>query len=81
MFSILQKKTRDILDHGGLDQENILNSLREKFPDRDVFSGPYFPIFGLNTGKFGPEKSSYLDTFHEVPTKRISTPQEKTTSI
>ena len=29
------------------------------------FSGPYFPAFGL-TGKYGPEKTSYLDTFHVV---------------
>ena len=28
-----------------------------------VFSGPYFPIFGLNPGKYGPEKTSYLDIF------------------
>ena len=31
-----------------------------------VFSGPYFPVLGLNTGKYGPEKSPYLDTFHAV---------------
>ena len=31
-----------------------------------VFSGPYFPVFGLNTGKDGPEKTLYLDTFHAV---------------
>ena len=41
-----------------------------------VFSGPYFPTFRLNTerygvfspkaGKYGPEKTPYLDTFHEV---------------
>ena len=43
-----------------------------------VFSGPYFhvfgtntekyylPLFSSNTGKFGPEKTPYLDTFHEV---------------
>ena len=28
-----------------------------------VISGPYFPVFGLNTGKYGPEKTPYLDTF------------------
>ena len=22
-----------------------------------VFSGPYFTVFGLNTGKYGPEKT------------------------
>ena len=31
-----------------------------------VFSGPYFPVFGLKTGKYGPEKTPYLDTFHTV---------------
>ena len=31
-----------------------------------VFSGPYFPVFGLNTGKYGPEKTPYLDTFYAV---------------
>ena len=30
------------------------------------FSGPYFPVFSSNTGKYGPEKTSYLDTFHAV---------------
>ena len=29
-----------------------------------VLSGPYFPVFGLNTGKYRPE--IYLDTFHTV---------------
>ena len=32
----------------------------------EVFSGPYFPVFGLNTGKYGPEITPYLDTFHAV---------------
>ena len=45
-----------------------------------VFSGPYFPSFGLNVGrcsvslciqsecekKYRPEKTPYLDTFHAV---------------
>ena len=31
-----------------------------------VFSGPYSPIFGLNTGKYGPEKTPYFDTFHPL---------------
>ena len=30
------------------------------------FSGPYFPIFSPNTGKYGPEKPPYSDTFNEV---------------
>ena len=39
---------------------NFSVSLREKY---GVFSGPYFPAFGLNTGKNGPEKTQYLDIF------------------
>ena len=31
-----------------------------------VFSGLYFPIFGLNTGKYGPEKTPYLGSFHAM---------------
>ena len=31
-----------------------------------VISGPYFPIFRLNTGKYGPEITPYWDTFHVV---------------
>ena len=31
-----------------------------------VFSGPYFMVFGLNTGKYGPEKAPYLDNFYAV---------------
>ena len=32
-----------------------------------VVSGPYISIFGLNTGKYGPEKTLYLQrTFHAV---------------
>ena len=30
-----------------------------KVPKYEVFSGPYFPVFG-------PEKIPYLDTFHAV---------------
>ena len=31
-----------------------------------VISGLYYPVFGLQTGKYGPEKTLYLDTFHAV---------------
>ena len=34
-----------------------------------VFSGPYYPVFGINTGKYGPEKAPYLNTFHAVKNK------------
>ena len=29
-------------------------------------SGPYFPVFKQNTGKYGPEITPYLDTFQAV---------------
>ena len=32
----------------------------------EVFSGPYFSVFSQNTGKYGPEITMYLDTFHVV---------------
>ena len=35
-------------------------------PKYRVFSGPYFPVFSPNTGKYGPEKALYLDTFRVV---------------
>ena len=38
-----------------------------------VFSGQYFPVFSPNTGKYGPEKTPYLDTFHEVSSFPVST--------
>ena len=31
-----------------------------------VFSGPYFPVLGLNTRKYGPEKAPYLYIIHAV---------------
>ena len=30
------------------------------------FSGPNLPVFGLNTGKYGPQKTPYFNTFHTV---------------
>ena len=31
-----------------------------------IISGPYFPAFGLNTEKYGPEITPHLDNFHAV---------------
>ena len=41
------------------------------------FSGPYFPVFGLNTGKYGPENTPYLDTFHAVSQLTLETNEEQ----
>ena len=32
----------------------------------EVISGPYFSVFSLNIGKYGPEITPYLDIFHVV---------------
>ena len=45
-------------------------TLREKAPNTEFFSGLYFPVFGLSTGKYRPEKTPYLDTFHAVTTAK-----------
>ena len=31
-----------------------------------IISGPYFCVFSPNIGKYGPEITPYLDTFHAV---------------
>ena len=31
-----------------------------------IFSGLHFPVFSPSTGKYGPEKNTYLDTFRAV---------------
>ena len=36
-----------------------------------VSSGPYFPVFSPNTGKYEPEKTPYLDNFHAVDICKI----------
>ena len=46
----------------------------------EVFFGRYFPVFGLNTGKYGPENTSYLDTFHIV-IDNVPDPREAVTII
>ena len=38
----------------------------QKVSKYGFFSGPYFPVFELNTEKYGPEKTPYLDTFHAL---------------
>ena len=38
----------------------------EKASKYGVFPGPCFLVFGLNTGKYGQEKSPYLNNFHAM---------------
>ena len=42
-----------------------LNTARKVCKYR-VISGPHFSVFRPNTGKYGPEITPYLDTFHAV---------------
>ena len=49
-----------------------------KVPKYIAFSGLYFPVFGwnmdicfVNAGKYRPEITSYLDTFHPVLLQEI----------
>ena len=42
------------------------NPYVRKVPKYGVISGPYFPVFSQNAGKYGPEITPYLDTSHEV---------------
>ena len=41
-----------------------------------VISGPYFPVFGLYTGKYGPDITPYLDTFHAVIESSFKDPND-----
>ena len=50
----------------------IKTSLREKCPNTEFFLVrilphlEYLSVFSPNAGKYGPEKTPYLDTFHAV---------------
>ena len=53
---------------------NILNSksiTAWKVPKYRVISGPYFPVFSLNTEKYGPEITPYPGTFHAVYERKV----------
>ena len=42
-----------------------LSDIRNKYGVQiGSFSGLYLPVFSTNKGKYGPEKTLYLDTFH-----------------
>ena len=46
--------------------KNLEIDTARKVPKYGVISGPYVPVFSPNTGKYGPEISPYLDTFHAM---------------
>ena len=45
------------------------------------FCGPYFPVIGLNIGKYGPEKTPYLDNFHAGTDKNTSRHADTLTTL
>ena len=49
-----------------LSPEAVTERTVRKMSKYGVVSGPYFPVFSVNTGKYGPEITPYLDTFHAV---------------
>ena len=53
-----------LLESNSRDTRILIFSLREN--KYEVISGPHFPVFNPNTGKYGPEITPYLDTFHAV---------------
>ena len=59
------KKTDGIIhleDYNGMHYEYF----QWKVSKYGVISGPFFPVFSPNTGKYGPEIAPYLDTFQVV---------------
>ena len=80
LFCIHQKvsfnlKLQRELDFSHTKIQSVIDSVSStvwKVSKNGVISGPYFPIrekisvFSPNTGKYGPEISPYLDTFHAV---------------
>ena len=42
------------------------HSLYEKCPSTEFFLVRIFPVFSPNTGKYGPEKTLYLNIFRVV---------------
>ena len=49
-----------------ISQTNLETSTAWNVSTCGVFPSLYFPVFSPNTGKYGPEKTPYLDTFHVV---------------
>ena len=51
-------------------QDSLYRPLHEKCPNTELLFSriltEYGEILSPNAGKYGPEKTSYLDTFHEV---------------
>ena len=45
---------------------SVMKDTAWKVSKYGVFSGLYFPVFRPNTGKYGPEKTLYMNTFRAI---------------
>ena len=59
----LQNKFIELKQHSNFFAKNITAWKVSKY---GVFCGRYFPVFGLNTGKYEPEKNPDMDDFRVV---------------
>ena len=62
----LRLKSEIKYNHISNHQYEVSKAVPSKVSKYGAFSGPYFPVFELNTGKYEPEKTPYLDTFHAL---------------
>ena len=63
--------TFSIYFHKASYERDIISKIASQFTTWNVskygvISGPYSSVFRLNTGKYGPEITPYLDNFHAV---------------
>ena len=63
---LLQRGAGNLLQSGAI---TITKCTAWKVSKCGVISGPYFPVFSPNTGKYRPEITPYLDTSHAVVRK------------
>ena len=47
-------------------RKNVISITARKVSKYGEFSGPYFPVFSPEAGKYGPEITPYFHTFHAV---------------
>ena len=64
--TLVSEKTLWSLQLNNITEKHIKAITAWKVSKYGVISGQYFPVFELNTGKYGPEITPYLDIFHEV---------------
>ena len=54
------------IDNNLIVHELLINKTAWKVSKYWVISGPYFAVFSPNTGKYRPEITQYLDSFHAL---------------